>query len=337
MFQRMTNTTSTGQRRQSRRTMNIMTLTGILNVNKPPGPTSREVVDRVERLCRPAKAGHAGTLDPLATGVLVICVGQATRLIQYVQRMRKHYRATFLLGHASETDDTEGEVTESDDAPQPTRAKLIDALPQFPGRDPAAAARSLGHQSRRPPCLQTGPARRRRSNWHRDRRNPQSRMSCATTILLWKLDIECGSGTYVRALGRDLAAELGTTAVMSALERTAIGGFRVEDAVTLDDLATETIAQALAAAADCCCRRAKWRWMIATHRTPPRPADRHPHVRRQRPRRPATSPEWAALTPAGQLAAIFREKRPGQLWPTETSCQLRRERKRIPHSSTVCD
>ena len=75
-----------------------MTLAGILNVNKPPGWTSRDVVNRIDRLCRPAKAGHAGTLDPLATGVLVICVGQATRLIEYVQRMRKRYRATFSVG-----------------------------------------------------------------------------------------------------------------------------------------------------------------------------------------------------------------------------------------------
>ena len=83
---------------------------GLLNVNKPAGVTSRDAVDRVERLVRPAKAGHAGTLDPLATGVLVICVGQATRLIRFVQRMRKRYVATFLLGHSSETDDVEREV-----------------------------------------------------------------------------------------------------------------------------------------------------------------------------------------------------------------------------------
>jgi tRNA pseudouridine55 synthase len=76
---------------------------GILNVNKPPNCSSRDVVDRVERFTRPTRAGHAGTLDPLATGVLVICVGQATRLIQYVQRLRKRYRATFLLGHRSES------------------------------------------------------------------------------------------------------------------------------------------------------------------------------------------------------------------------------------------
>src|SRR5689334_18001438 len=97
---------------------------GILNLNKPPGLTSRAAVDRVERLIRPAKAGHAGTLDPLATGVLVICVGQATRLIRFVQQMRKEYVATFLLGRQSATDDIEGEVTEVPNAPEPSRAAL---------------------------------------------------------------------------------------------------------------------------------------------------------------------------------------------------------------------
>src|SRR5215510_3394783 len=95
---------------------------GILNVNKPAGVTSRAVVDRVERLVRPAKVGHAGTLDPLATGVLVICVGQATRLIQYVQQIKKQYRVTFLLGKTSETDDTEGELTDVANAVAPTKS-----------------------------------------------------------------------------------------------------------------------------------------------------------------------------------------------------------------------
>src|SRR5882724_10828897 len=96
---------------------------GLLNVNKPAGRTSRDAVNRVERLVRPAKAGHAGTLDPLATGVLVICVGQATRLIRFVQRMRKEYRASFLLGRKSETDDLEGEVIETPNAIVPSRAE----------------------------------------------------------------------------------------------------------------------------------------------------------------------------------------------------------------------
>jgi tRNA pseudouridine55 synthase len=97
---------------------------GLLNLNKPSGMTSRDVVDRVQRLVRPQKAGHAGTLDPLATGVLVVCVGPATRLIGYVQAMPKSYSGTFLLGRQSPTEDVEGEVTElaaSSSARRPTR------------------------------------------------------------------------------------------------------------------------------------------------------------------------------------------------------------------------
>ena len=106
---------------------------GVLNVNKPAGVTSRDAVDRVERLVRPAKTGHSGTLDPLATGVLVICVGQATRLIRFVQRMRKRYLATFLLGHSSESDDVEREVIAIPNAVVPTRAAIESVLPHFVG------------------------------------------------------------------------------------------------------------------------------------------------------------------------------------------------------------
>ncbi|MEN6493652.1 MAG: tRNA pseudouridine(55) synthase TruB, partial [Thermoguttaceae bacterium] len=84
---------------------------GLLNLNKPAGMTSRRAVDCVQRLARPAKVGHAGTLDPLASGVLVACVGAATRLIEYVQQMPKSYVGTFLLGRQSPSEDIECEVT----------------------------------------------------------------------------------------------------------------------------------------------------------------------------------------------------------------------------------
>jgi tRNA pseudouridine55 synthase len=101
-----------------------MQVSGLLNLHKPVGVTSRQVVDQVDRLVRPAKAGHAGTLDPLASGVLVVCVGAATRLIDYVQRMPKRYVGTFLLGRQSPTEDIEGEVELLDNPPQPTREKI---------------------------------------------------------------------------------------------------------------------------------------------------------------------------------------------------------------------
>src|SRR5690349_21138397 len=97
---------------------------GILNINKPAGWTSRDVVNRVQRFVRPAKAGHAGTLDPLAVGVLAVCVGQATRLIEYLQAGRKEYRGTFLLGRESDTEDISGEVQELASFAIPTHEQL---------------------------------------------------------------------------------------------------------------------------------------------------------------------------------------------------------------------
>src|SRR5690242_4621448 len=102
-------------------------LSGVLNLSKPSGLTSRQVVDVVQRLVRPGKAGHAGTLDPLASGVLVVCVGTATRLIEYVQRMRKEYVGTFLLGRHSPTEDTDGLVTELENPPVPAVEQLAQA------------------------------------------------------------------------------------------------------------------------------------------------------------------------------------------------------------------
>src|SRR5688572_20999359 len=97
---------------------------GLLNVNKPAGITSRDVVNRIQRLVKPHKVGHAGTLDPLATGVLVVAIGPATRLVEYVQRMPKTYLGTFLLGRHSDTEDIEGTVVELANPPQPTREQI---------------------------------------------------------------------------------------------------------------------------------------------------------------------------------------------------------------------
>ena len=96
---------------------------GFLNLAKPAGATSRQVVNRIQRLAGTSRVGHAGTLDPLATGVLVVGVGAATRLIQYVQRMPKSYCGTFLLGRQSATEDLEGEVTLLENPPTPRRTR----------------------------------------------------------------------------------------------------------------------------------------------------------------------------------------------------------------------
>jgi len=213
---------------------------GILNVNKPAGWTSRDVVNRVEKLVRPAKAGHAGTLDPLATGVLIVCVGPATRLVQYVQQMPKEYRATFLLGRTSPTEDIEGEVSELPDPPQPSREDVESVLPRFLGeieqRPPAHSALRIDGKRAYQLARQGQPVLL----------EPRAVHVYQLTVEQYqypqlKLRIRCGSGTYVRSLGRDLAEALGTGAVMSALTRSAIGRYRLEDAVATEQLDLQQI------------------------------------------------------------------------------------------------
>lgn len=217
---------------------------GFLNIDKPAGLTSRDVVNRVQRLVRPEKVGHAGTLDPLATGVLVVAIGWATRLTEFVQRLPKRYVGTFLLGCHSDTEDTEGTVVEISDPPRPSRAEILAALPNFVGEiqqvPPAYSA--LKVQGRRAYAL----ARAGQSVELAPRLiriYELSLLDYAYPAL--KLEIECGSGTYVRSLGRDLAESLGTAAVMSALRRTAIGPFRIEAACDVGELTGRNLSERL--------------------------------------------------------------------------------------------
>jgi tRNA pseudouridine55 synthase len=210
-----------------------MTRFGFLNINKPSGITSRRAVDHVQRIVRPAKVGHAGTLDPLASGVLVVGVGHATRLFEYIQQMTKSYRGTFLLGQSSTTEDIEGEVTVLDDPPRPTRDALV-----------AAASRLTGEISQRPPAYSALKVEGRRA--YAMARSGQEVELAPRTIHVDRFqiveydypqvvaEIVCSSGTYVRSLGRDLAVLVGTAAVMSALVRTAISPFPIDTAIELD-------------------------------------------------------------------------------------------------------
>jgi len=217
---------------------------GLLNINKPQGVTSRDVVNRVGRVLRGVKIGHAGTLDPLATGVLVLCVGPATRLVEYIQRMPKRYVGTFLLGRASDTEDVEGHVTELVDPPRPTLEQIERALPNFIGEidqlPPAFSALKVG--GRRAYDLarkgETVALKPRKVAIH----------EIAVTRYEYpelELEIACGSGTYIRSLGRDIARSLGTEAVMSALQRTAIGEFHVEQACQTQQLTEASVANFL--------------------------------------------------------------------------------------------
>ena len=203
---------------------------GVININKPQGWSSRATLARVERLVRPVKVGHAGTLDPLAEGVLVACLGPATRLIEHVQRMPKEYRATFLLGRRSPSDDVDSDVELLADPPEPSREAIEQTLPQFTGvieqRPPAFSAVKIEGQrayalARKGRVVETSLRRVEVYSLTLDRYEyPELDLS-----------IRCSSGTYVRSIGRDLGERLGTAAVMSALVRTAVGPFRVDEAM----------------------------------------------------------------------------------------------------------
>src|SRR6185436_18531746 len=216
---------------------------GLLNLSKPSGVTSRDVVNRVQRLVKPHKVGHAGTLDPLASGVLVVCLGPATRLIEYVQRLPKRYLATFLLGRQSETEDIEGTVTELVDPSVPTEAQLRAALPNF-----------IGCIQQLPPAFSALKVEGKRAyDLARQGETPdlKARPIEVHSIDLIEydypqltFDIRCGSGTYVRSLGRDIARALGTEAVMSALTRTEIGPFHLSQALSGDDITPQSIDRA---------------------------------------------------------------------------------------------
>ena len=221
---------------------------GILNLDKPAGVTSRDVVDQVVRLVHPAKAGHAGTLDPLATGVLVVCVGHATRLIGLVQEGRKRYRGRFVLGRRSDTDDITGNVTEEGDWSGVTAPQLESLLPEFMGRilqtPPQFSAVHV--QGRRAYKLA------RRGEVVELAARPVDVFSLRLTAFQppeFELEIECGSGTYVRSIGRDLGLRLGCGAVMVQLRRLAVGPFDLADSVSPDALTRETIEAVLQPAA----------------------------------------------------------------------------------------
>jgi tRNA pseudouridine55 synthase len=206
---------------------------GFLNIDKPAGPTSHDVVARVRRLARQKRVGHAGTLDPAATGVLVVALGAATRLIEYVQdATAKRYHAVVRLGITTTTDDAEGEVMNTRPVSPFDRPALEAALAAFRGSimqtPPVYSA--LHHDGRRLHEL----AREGVVVERAARPVTIERLELLDwTPPLLTLDILCGKGTYIRALARDLGEALGCGAHLQALRRTAVGTFLIEEATPL--------------------------------------------------------------------------------------------------------
>ena len=208
-------------------------ISGWLNVDKPVGPSSSAVVGRLKRGFGAAKVGHGGTLDPLASGVLPIAFGEATKVIGFVVDAAKLYRFTVRWGEARTTDDAEGAVLETSPH-RPSEAAIAAALPGFTGAieqvPPCFSAIKLDGQ-RAYALARAGvpvaPAPRR-VEVHALRLIDQPDPDHAV------LEVDCGKGTYVRSLARDLAVALGTVGYIAALRRLAVGPFRADSAIGLD-------------------------------------------------------------------------------------------------------
>ena len=217
---------------------------GVLNLYKPPGVTSRDVVNIVQRLVRPNKVGHAGTLDPMATGVLLVCVGAATRLVSVLQQAPKTYRAQFRLGQCSDTDDNTGEIRCVPDSSPVSREHVESLLPDFCGiiEQTPPAYSAIRIDGRRAYSL----ARKGRKVAIQPR--PVRIDSIEILEFRWPditVLIRCGSGTYIRAVARDLGERLGCGGLMSGLERIQIGDFTAADAIDPDSLSEATIPAAI--------------------------------------------------------------------------------------------
>jgi tRNA pseudouridine55 synthase len=222
---------------------NAASLRGFLNLNKPAGRTSREIVNLVTKVLRTSRVGHAGTLDPMATGVLVVAVGLATRLIASVQDQVKEYRAEFLLGKRSDTDDVTGTVVDVA-AAAVSRQQIEALLPRFRGRiEQVPPAYSAVHVDG-----ERAYAKARRAEAFEIPARTVEVFALELVAFDWprlELRIECGSGTYIRSIGRDLGELLGCGAVMSALVRTRVGEFPIESAVDPSSLTRATARAAL--------------------------------------------------------------------------------------------
>lgn len=222
---------------------------GLLVVDKPQGMTSHDVVSRVRRLAHTRKVGHAGTLDPMATGVLVVGIGQATRLLTWVSGHDKAYEATVRLGIATTTDDAEGEVLASPGCATLTAGRLEEALAPLRGeiwQVPSSVSAVKIDGKRAYARVRQGetveiPARRVRVGRLDLLAPPRPGQAAGadgvpTDVVDVDVHVECSSGTYVRALARDLGEALGCGAHLTALRRSRVGTFTLGAAHPLDAL-----------------------------------------------------------------------------------------------------
>jgi len=214
----------------------LTTESGLVVVDKPGGMTSHDVVARVRRLAGTRKVGHAGTLDPMATGVLVLGLNRATRLLGHLMLTEKAYDATIRLGESTTTDDAEGETVSTASTAGLTEATIRDALTRF-----------VGDIEQVPTAVSAIKVDGKRA-YQRVREGEQVELKARTVTIHdlvvhdvvgddVRISVRCSSGTYIRAIARDVGAALGVGGHLTALRRTAVGPYDLAAAHTLDELA----------------------------------------------------------------------------------------------------
>jgi len=227
---------------------------GLVIVDKPGGMTSHDVVARIRRLAGTRRVGHAGTLDPMATGVLVIGVEKATRLLGYLTLTEKQYDATIRLGQSTSTDDAEGEITFAASAKDVSAETLATAVTSLTGEiaqvPPAVSAIKVdGQRAYRLTRAGSAPELKPRPVTVYEFTVTAIRPAADGDLLDVDATVRCSSGTYIRALARDLGTQFGTGGHLTRLRRTRVGGYGLEAAKTLEQLAERFEVMPLAQAA----------------------------------------------------------------------------------------
>jgi len=225
-------------------------VTGVVPLLKAPGPSSQQAVTSLRKLARVKRAGHAGTLDPEAAGILLVCLGPATRLAEYLMEQPKSYRALVRFGMATDTLDAAGQVVAVSEPPCVRPENVQAALPRFVGEiqqvPPAYSALKRGGRTAYE-AARSGEAMVL---------EPRTVRVDGLRLVGWEepasawLEIDSGSGFYVRSLARDLGDAVGCPAHLAALIRTRCGGFALRDAATLEELAAGGVESALVVPAE---------------------------------------------------------------------------------------
>ena len=305
---------------------------GLLVVDKPSGPTSHDVVARLRRVLREKRIGHTGTLDPMATGVMLLVVGKATRLAKFLSASDKSYDAVVRLGFATDTADAQGQpLGPVSDRPLPSRDEIDAALDAFRGtflqQPPAFSAKKIGGQ--RSYTLARAAARLKPSRFESDAPDlpdppalpaPASVTTHAIRIVRLEgdrvtLTVRCSAGFYIRSLAHDLGERLGVGAHLAALRRTRTGDFGLDRSLTLD-AAERDPAQAAVALVPLADMLPGWPMVVLTTEGEVRPRDTARSAFDFQPSALSPQPYVRLLDERGNLVAMAQPTGTGALHPS---------------------